>query len=113
MGGEPEALSIGAGIAGIAEIPLKESMNLPSRQFPQFPQFPQGGNERRPHLMTLLLDPIEREELRIAAIARFVERQIGEQAFRLELARCGLTATEIDQLVNDHRRERRRGTPFE
>jgi hypothetical protein len=41
--------------------------------------------------MTLQIwEPAEREELRIAAIARFVEREIDEQAFRKELARCGL-----------------------
>jgi hypothetical protein len=63
--------------------------------------------------MTAIWDVAEREEVRLAAIARFVAREIGEQEFRAELARCGLTATEIDQVVADHRAARRRGTPFE
>jgi hypothetical protein len=69
------------------------------------------GEER---VVTLsILDAAERDELRLSTIARFVEREIGEQAFRVELARCGLTATEVDQAVNDHRKARRKGTPFE
>ena len=63
--------------------------------------------------MTLLLDPSEREEFRLSAVARFVAREISEQELRLELARCGLPASEIDQVVNEHRRARRVGTPFE
>jgi hypothetical protein len=58
-------------------------------------------------------DPNEREEVRAAAIARFLEFEIGEQEFRLELGRCGLSGSEIEQVVNDHRKERRRGTAFE
>jgi hypothetical protein len=63
--------------------------------------------------MTNLLDVYEKQELLQSAIAGFVVREIGEREFRLKLARCGLTATEIDQVVNDHRKARRQGTPFE
>jgi hypothetical protein len=63
--------------------------------------------------MTLpIWDPAEREEVRLAAIARYVAREIHQEELRVELARCRLTATEIDQVVNDHRKARRMGTPF-
>jgi hypothetical protein len=63
-------------------------------------------------MMFQIWDAAEREERRLAAINRFVGCEITEQTFRVELARCGLTATEIEQAVNDHREARRKGTPF-
>ena len=62
--------------------------------------------------MIAILDVSERQERLQAAIARYVAREIGEQEFRVELGRCGLTATDIDQCVTDNRKARRAGTRF-
>ena len=63
--------------------------------------------------MTLpTLDPDERKDLLLGAITRFVLREISEAEFRMELGRCGLVPTEIQELVNVHRKARRQGTPF-
>lgn len=59
------------------------------------------------------LDADERRDLQIGAIARFCLREISEAEFRMELARSGLVPTEIEGLVRAHRKERRKGTPFE
>jgi hypothetical protein len=63
--------------------------------------------------MTNLLDASEKQELLQSAIARYLSRELGEQEFRVKLGHCGLTASQIDEVVNEHRRERRKGTRFE
>jgi hypothetical protein len=60
-------------------------------------------------VMTLsILEAADPEELRVAAIARFVAGESGQQVFRIELARCGLTAATIDEVIREHLAERRR-----
>lgn len=77
-------------------------------------KYGEPGGGRGWHVMTRAdLDPDERRDLQIGAISRFCLREISEAEFRMELSRCGLVPTEIQELVHAHRKERRKGTPFE